>query len=128
VVLVDDSATFVAALLRTLATDSSIEVIGEANNGETGLRLIQATQPDVVLLDIVMPILDGWDVLEELRQRGPTPYVILLSSYMDAGLDRIARKHGADWGVQKGEIAELLHAIHALGASAAESVPPAVST
>ncbi len=119
VVLVDDNTPFRAALRRTLHSLGTVDVVGEAGDGESGLRLIAATHPDIVLLDIVMPGLDGWDVLEELRKRGHTPRVILLSSYMDAGLDRIARQHGADWGVAKGEVSELLVALEALAATIA---------
>ena len=117
VALVDDNAPFRVALLRTLNSLQQLQVVGEAADGENGLRLIAATHPDIVLLDIVMPGLDGWDVLEELRKRGPTPRVILLSSYMDAGLDRIARQHGADWGVAKGEVADLIAALEAVAAT-----------
>lgn len=119
VALIDDNGPFRAALLRTLHSLETVRVVGEAGDGENGLRMIAATQPQIVLLDIVMPGLDGWDVLEELRKRGPTPHVILLSSYMDAGLDRIARQHGADWGVAKGEVNDLLAAIEALSATIA---------
>jgi len=111
IVVIDDNAPFRAALTRTLAGIDSVQVVGEAADGQDGLRVISQTSPDIVLLDIVMPILDGWDVLEDLRKRSTEPRVILLSSYMDAGLDRIARKQGADWGVTKGEMHELMLAI-----------------
>ncbi|RIK41788.1 MAG: DNA-binding response regulator [Chloroflexi bacterium] len=65
VVLIDDQPLVRAGLRTLLEYDPDIDVIGEADNGQSGLRLVQTSRPDVVLMDIRMPVIDG---LEATRQ------------------------------------------------------------
>ena len=59
VVLIDDQPLVRTGLRTLLARDPEIQVVGEADNGRSGVRLVQQTRPDVVLMDIRMPGLDG---------------------------------------------------------------------
>lgn len=80
IVVVDDSETFRHRVKRHLAEDPTIEIVGEAADGEAALRVIEQLRPDVVLLDLYMPIADGFDVLRHLKDRQAATKVIVLSS------------------------------------------------
>ena len=79
VLIVDDSAFMRHALGRLLAEVPAIEVVGAASNGEEGLRLVAELRPDVITLDVEMPVLDGLGMLKRLMLETPTR-VIMLSS------------------------------------------------
>lgn len=79
VVLVDDSSSVRAVLRRLLAKAEDIQVIGEAADGAAAVELVERLHPDVLLLDIVMPVLDGFGVLSRLRRDRPVPTILLTS-------------------------------------------------
>ena len=69
VAIADDNQRTVEMMTELLEQESDIEVIASADDGEEALRIIKEKQPDVVLLDIIMPKLDGIGVLERLMHR-----------------------------------------------------------
>ena len=71
------------------------EIIGEADNGQNGLEMIQQKQPDIVLLDICMPVMDGIEVLKRLQQMEIDCKVIILSCHDDFHFVKEAMKNGA---------------------------------
>lgn len=79
VVLADDHSMIREGLRQLLELDGDIKVIGEAGNGEVCLELIERLHPDVVLLDINMPQVNGLDVLEKLRFAGSKQKVLILT-------------------------------------------------
>ncbi|HSM51131.1 MAG TPA: response regulator, partial [Thermoanaerobaculia bacterium] len=79
VLVVDDSASVRAVLRRFLARDPELRVIGEAADGEAAVEAALRLRPDVLLLDLAMPKLDGFGVLAALAGRAPVPTVILTS-------------------------------------------------
>ncbi|VVJ25197.1 Two-component transcriptional response regulator [Amycolatopsis camponoti] len=83
VLLVDDQALFREALATLLATHDDIDVVGEAGNGEEALKRASELRPDVVLMDLRMPVLDGVGATRRLRQEHPSVQVIALTTFDD---------------------------------------------
>ncbi|HKZ85777.1 MAG TPA: response regulator transcription factor [Anaerolineae bacterium] len=84
VLLVDDQDLYREGLRTLLSTRPDLEVVGEAGNGEEALRLAAALQPDVVLMDLRMPVMDGATTTHRLLGQRPTCRVIMLSTFDDA--------------------------------------------
>ena len=95
VLLVDDHAVVRSGLSFFLSTTDDIEVVGEAADGEQALRLCAQLQPDVVLMDMVMPQMDGFTAMQQIRQRYPTIRVIALTSFLDGEFVQRALQGGA---------------------------------
>ncbi|MFB9684296.1 response regulator [Amycolatopsis plumensis] len=83
VLLVDDQALFREALATLLTTHDGIDVVGEAGNGDEALRQAAALAPDVVLMDLRMPVLDGVAATRRLRVEQPGARVIALTTFDD---------------------------------------------
>jgi NarL family two-component system response regulator LiaR len=83
VLIVDDHAVVREGLRTFLDLQEEIEVVGEAGDGEEAVELAQRMRPDVVLMDLVMPKIDGVEAMRELRQRVPAARVIVLTSFLD---------------------------------------------
>jgi CheY-like chemotaxis protein len=77
--LADDQAVVRAGLRTILETDEAIEVVGEANDGREAVRLTQALDPDVVMMDIRMPALDGIQATERLMSTGARAKALILT-------------------------------------------------
>jgi DNA-binding NarL/FixJ family response regulator len=87
VLVCDDVAAFRALMRYTLPEDPAIEVVGEAGDGVAAIESAAELQPDVVLLDLSMPLLDGIDAIPVVLERAPNTRVIALSGW---GADRMA--------------------------------------
>jgi DNA-binding NarL/FixJ family response regulator len=117
VLVVDDHAVVREGLRTFLALQDGIEVVGESADGEAAVRDAEYLRPDVVLMDLVMPRLDGVGAMRELRRLVPSCRVIVLTSYTDD--DRIlpAIQAGAAGYLLKNaeprEIARAVRAAHA---------------
>ncbi|MDQ7082419.1 MAG: chemotaxis response regulator protein-glutamate methylesterase [Aquificota bacterium] len=85
VLIVDDSPFVRLALRKILSGSEDIEVIGEASNGKEAIRLTQELRPDVITLDINMPIMDGLTALGEIRRVCPSCKVIMISALTKEG-------------------------------------------
>jgi two-component system, NarL family, response regulator LiaR len=83
VLLVDDHEMVRIGLAAVLDTEDGIEVVGEASNGQEGIRLAQAYNPDVVLMDLVMDGMDGVETTRQLMELQPDCKVVVLTSYID---------------------------------------------
>ncbi len=81
VLLVDDDPLVRSALSLMLGGQSDIEVVGEAGNGEAGLALVTELEPDVVLMDIRMPVMDGLETTHVLHQSAAPPAVVVLTTF-----------------------------------------------
>jgi DNA-binding NarL/FixJ family response regulator len=95
VVIVDDQAPFRDAARAIVASTRGFELVGESADGAGALRLIRAVDPDLVLLDVRMPGLDGIDIATRLTADDPTRVIVLVSSADQCELSRLARSSGA---------------------------------
>lgn len=83
VLVIDDANFMVKAITELLQTDPSIEVVGAARNGEEGLEKIKSLKPDVITLDMDMPIMDGIKTIRHIMIESPVPIVVLSSLFKD---------------------------------------------
>jgi two-component system NarL family response regulator len=108
VLIADDHRLFAEALEAILATDERIEVVGQAADGEEAVRLARKLDPDVVLMDVSMPVLDGFEATREIRGTNEGVRVLMLTgSNSRADVDR-SREAGASGYVTKDRIASEL--------------------
>ncbi len=99
------------AIVLTLAAKSTrprIEVIGEAQNGSDAIEQARALRPDVILMDLEMPALDGYEATGQIKAEHPTQRVIILSVHADPEEQEHTRAAGADGFITKGAGYEVL--------------------
>lgn len=103
VCLIDDNRELISLLEEYLSTQEDIEVIGTAYNGQECLNLLEEREPDVLVLDIIMPHLDGLAVLGKLRESGKTkmPNVIMLTAFGQEDVTTKAVELGASYFILK---------------------------
>jgi DNA-binding NarL/FixJ family response regulator len=102
VVLADDAADLRELLRLALEMAGGFTVIAEAADGEAAVRTVREQQPDALLLDLSMPLLDGLDAIPEIRRAAPACTIVVLSGYSDANLRQAAVQAGADGFLVKG--------------------------
>jgi len=117
VLLVDDHAVVREGLRTFLELQDGIEVVGEAGDGNEGVAAAERLRPDVILMDLVMPRLDGVGAMRELRRRLPSARVIVLTSFTDDAKLLPAVQAGAAGyllkNAQPKELARAVRAAHA---------------
>jgi DNA-binding NarL/FixJ family response regulator len=96
VAVVDDQLLLREGITALLQTDRRIEVIGQGKNGQEAIDLVAALQPDVVLLDIRMPVMDGIQAIREIKARWPSVRVAILTSFAYDGYVVEGLMAGAD--------------------------------
>jgi DNA-binding NarL/FixJ family response regulator len=110
--LVDDEPAIRRGLRMRLALESDVEVVGEAGDGAAALEQVELLAPQVVLMDVEMPGLDGIAAATELRSRSTSTAVVMLSMHDDAAMVERALAAGATAFVSKQSIdGALLEAI-----------------
>jgi NarL family two-component system response regulator LiaR len=114
VMTVDDHEILRSGIRFSLAAFDDLELVGEAHSGEEALRLCEKLQPDVVLMDMLMPEMNGVDTTQAIRCQHPQVQVLVLTSFHDQDLVRRAMRAGAIGYLVKGVSAdELADAIRA---------------
>lgn len=83
VLIVDDQVLIRTGIATLLGRKADIEVVGQASNGLEALEQVAALDPDVVLMDLMMPVLDGVEATRRLSAKGPRPTVIILTTFRD---------------------------------------------
>ncbi len=96
VIIADDHQLFVEGIISMFATENSVQFIAKTYSGEELLKKIVNTKPDVILLDIKMPGLDGVTVLKQIKEKYSAIKVIMLSTYSDFQTIHNCVKNGAD--------------------------------
>jgi DNA-binding NarL/FixJ family response regulator len=95
VLIADDHALFREGLRMLLTQESGIQVVGEATQGDEALSMAEALEPDILLLDIRMPKVDGLTVLPKIREKSPRTKVLILSAFFEDDLIIEAMQNGA---------------------------------
>lgn len=114
-ILADDHEIVRVGLKRFLSFDSNIDIIAEASNGEDAITFVTELEPDIVLLDINMPKVDGIKAAFELRKLFPNLKIIMLSAHEDSFHLEKALRAGANGYLSKEiEVRELLPALQAV--------------
>jgi DNA-binding NarL/FixJ family response regulator len=115
IVIADDETLVRQGIRRLLEADGDIEVVGEARDGQEALKLIRQTAPDVVLLDVRMPGMDGIQVLDALQASSDSPPCLLLTTFDDGEAFLEGVRAGARGYLRKdAPLAQLREAIHIL--------------
>jgi DNA-binding NarL/FixJ family response regulator len=113
VLLADDHTMFRQGVTEMLSTDEGIEVVGEAENGREAVALAEKLEPDVVLLDVEMPVMGAGEAMECMLDRSSPPRVVIVTMYDDPRLVRELIGLGASaYLVKTATIEELLTAVH----------------
>jgi DNA-binding NarL/FixJ family response regulator len=106
ILVADDDALIRDGLRLILETVEGFEVVGTAANGQEAVKLCAAVMPDVVLMDIRMPVLDGVQATRQIKEQFRDVKVLLLTTFKDTEYIRSAVKHGADGYILKSTPAE----------------------
>jgi len=83
VVIAEDHTVVREGLRAILHSAGDVEVVGEAENGREAVRLVAQKQPDVILLDLMMPLLNGFEATKQITRESPKTKILMLSSYSD---------------------------------------------
>ncbi|MBF6062033.1 response regulator transcription factor [Nocardia terpenica] len=113
VVIADDHAMLRAGVVALLAAAPTIEIVGEADNGRTAIELVEHLTPDVALLDLRMPILDGVAATTEIVARTTTRVLILTTFDTDADIERAIEAGAIGYLLKDTSRDHLVQAIHA---------------
>jgi DNA-binding NarL/FixJ family response regulator len=108
VIVVDDHPIILQMVRRLLAEQPNFEVVGEATNGAQAVILVQILKPDVVVLDVAMPHMSGFEAARRIRKAMPSVAVVILSTHTDEHFLRKAKECGAKGFVRKGDASEHL--------------------
>jgi NarL family two-component system response regulator LiaR len=117
VLIVDDHSMVRTGLATFIRIKADLELVGEARDGQQALHLCEQLQPDVILMDLVMPRMDGVTATQAIRERWPRVQIIALTSFKDKNLVQDALRAGAISYLLKDvsvdELAEAIRAAHA---------------
>ena len=109
VAIADDHALFRAGVKTALSAKKDVELIAEADNGMQLLNLLRHIEPDIILLDIQMPIMDGIQTLPQIRKLRPEAKVIILSMHNDHSMISKLMEIGANSYLTKNSDSETIY-------------------
>ncbi len=129
VLIVDDNVEFLAEQKKYFGARKDVSLVGCATDGEGALSLIEKTKPDVVLLDIIMPGMDGMAVLREIRKRfGEKPIVIMVTGIRMEKILHQCLSLGADYFMIKPvDNDALMDCIHMLSGTSVQPIQPSAT-
>jgi DNA-binding NarL/FixJ family response regulator len=120
IIVADDHPVVRGGLVALLRTIPSLDVVGEAADGETAVRLTHEHRPDVVLMDVRMPGMDGVEATRQIRLQTPESRVLILTMYDDDATVFTAMKAGAQgYLLKESEQDDIVRAVHAVVAGEA---------
>ncbi|MGB4137404.1 MAG: response regulator transcription factor [Microbacterium sp.] len=119
VVLVDDQALFRAGIRMLVASQPDMQVVGEAGDGREAIEVVTRTRPDVVLMDIRMPVMDGLTATAELLKAQDPPRVVMLTTFdLDEAAARAIRQGASGFLLKDADPEFLLAAIRTVDSGA----------
>jgi DNA-binding NarL/FixJ family response regulator len=108
VVLADDTEEIRHLLRLALATDDRFSVVGEASDGARAIEVAEQTQPDAIILDLAMPVMDGLQAIPEIRRRSTETKIVVFSAFEADQMSGEALARGAHAYIEKGNSYTLL--------------------
>lgn len=111
VLLVDDSEEFLTSAAGFLSLDPRVEVVGRASNGWDGVQQAREIEPDLVLMDLVMPLMGGLAATRQIKAWPRAPQVVIVTMHDDAEYRRSAKEASADGFTCKSRFAEEVPAL-----------------
>jgi two-component system response regulator DegU len=102
IVVADDNSQYRAAICNMLRKDPNFQVVAEAEDGHAAVQAVEKHRPDLVLMDVTMPVLDGLDATWVIKSKFPEVRVIILSMHDAESISETACKAGACWCLNKG--------------------------
>lgn len=108
VLVVDDRAEFLDVLSQWLCDVTGIEIVGRATDGEEAVREAVRIRPDLVVMDLFMPGMNGLEATVRIKQQPDPPQVVIASLYDGPQFRAAAEEAGADGFLSKGELADTL--------------------
>jgi len=110
ILIADDHRLFAESLMTVLSEDDRIDVVGVAGNGQEAVDLALELEPDVVLMDLKMPVVDGFEATRQLRDAGSAAQVLILTGTdEDIGSDDVALVGASGYLRKEQGVAELKH-------------------
>ena len=124
VLLADDHTMFRQGLREMLSTDGAIEVVGQADNGEEAVALARRLRPDVVVLDVEMPVMGAEEAIGPLLRVSPPPGIVVVTMHDDPRLVRRLLAMGASaYLVKSASMQELISAVRTAAEAPEEGGP-----
>ena len=114
IAIVDDNCAIRKTLRTGIETHTDWEICGEAENGEAAVALVQATKPDLVVLDLSMPLLNGLEAARQVRAIAPATGMVLFTNYASPELTTLATSVGISAVISKDSTDVVIHLIEAL--------------
>jgi two-component system, NarL family, response regulator LiaR len=129
VLITDDHKVVRRGLRGFLELDPELEVVGEASNGKEAVDMTRRLEPDVVLMDLLMPVMDGIEATREIREEMPDTEVVALTSVLEyASVTRAIKAGAIGYLLKNTEADELCRAIRAGAAGKVQLAPEAASS
>jgi DNA-binding NarL/FixJ family response regulator len=111
VAIAEDHPAVRKGVRKLLENTPGIVVVGEADDGQEAIEIVEETDPDVLILDIMMPVMDGIEVIENLRESGVDVLIVVLSAIDDPLFMREILALGACSFILKGDTLQLIQAV-----------------
>src|SRR5262245_40750999 len=124
VLLVDDHTVVRQGLRALLLSESTMDIVGEASTGREAIQMARKLSPDVIVMDIAMPLLNGLEATRQIVRSDPNAKILVLSSYSDDDyVQKLTEAGAAGYLIKQTAANDLVHAIHDIHAGNAYFSP-----